>query len=168
MPVTAATPEPASAPAQARVALLGNPNTGKTTLFNALTGDDAVASNAHDVGGMADSATVARDPNAPSTIAARSRAWSRAVRTAGSRSSGWDGRRLRITVVSVVPGLTLHADGDAVIVVWDGHGVANDGRPYDNSYAWVMKMRDGKVIDGTAFYDSISFNDLWSRVEPAE
>jgi ketosteroid isomerase-like protein len=28
-------------------------------------------------------------------------------------------------------------------------------------------MRDGKVIDGTAFYDSISFNDLWDRL-PAE
>jgi uncharacterized protein len=24
----------------------------------------------------------------------------------------------------------------------------------------------GKVIDGTAFYDSISFNDLWARVQP--
>jgi uncharacterized protein len=62
---------------------------------------------------------------------------------------------------------SIHADGDTVIVVWDGRGVANDGRPYENSYAWVMRMRDGKVIDGTAFYDSISFNDLWSRVEPA-
>jgi uncharacterized protein len=29
-----------------------------------------------------------------------------------------------------------------------------------------MKMRDGKVSDGTAFYDSISFNELWSRVQP--
>jgi len=29
-----------------------------------------------------------------------------------------------------------------------------------------MKMNDGKVIDGTAFYDSISFNELWSRVQP--
>jgi uncharacterized protein len=29
-----------------------------------------------------------------------------------------------------------------------------------------MKLRDGKVIDGTAFYDSISFNDLWTRVQP--
>jgi hypothetical protein len=26
-------------------------------------------------------------------------------------------------------------------------------------------MRDGLVIDGVAFYDSISFNDLWTRVE---
>jgi ketosteroid isomerase-like protein len=62
---------------------------------------------------------------------------------------------------------SVHADGDTVIVIWDGRGVANDGRPYENSYAWVMRMRDGKVVDGTAFYDSISFNDLWSRVEPA-
>jgi hypothetical protein len=29
-----------------------------------------------------------------------------------------------------------------------------------------MKMDKGKVIDGTAFYDSISFNDPWSRVQP--
>ena len=58
------------------------------------------------------------------------------------------------------------ADGDTVVVIWDGHGVSNDGRPYDNSYAWVMRLRDGKVVDGTAFFDSISFNDLWSRVQP--
>jgi ketosteroid isomerase-like protein len=56
------------------------------------------------------------------------------------------------------------ADGDAVVVVWDGHGVANDGRPYENSYAWIMRMRDGEVVEGTAFYDSLSFNDLWTRV----
>jgi hypothetical protein len=57
------------------------------------------------------------------------------------------------------------ADGDTVVVVWDGHGVANDGRPYDNSYAWIMRMAGGLVVDGTAFYDSISFNDLWERVK---
>lgn len=45
MPVTAATPEPLTAPAQARVALLGNPNTGKTTLFNVLCGARAKTSN---------------------------------------------------------------------------------------------------------------------------
>jgi ketosteroid isomerase-like protein len=62
---------------------------------------------------------------------------------------------------------SIHADGDTVVVLWDGHGVANDGRPYDNTYAWFMTLRDGKVVDGTAFYDSISFNDLWARVAPA-
>lgn len=58
------------------------------------------------------------------------------------------------------------ADGDTVAVVWDGRGVANDGQPYENSYAWIMRMRDGEVVDGTAFYDSISFNALWQRVTP--
>jgi ketosteroid isomerase-like protein len=61
---------------------------------------------------------------------------------------------------------SVHAEGDTVMVVWDGSGVANDGRPYANSYAWVMRMRDSQVIDGTAFYDSIAFNDLWTRVPP--
>jgi uncharacterized protein len=77
----------------------------------------------------------------------------------GARFSA--GERFRpVTIRSV------HADGDTVVVLWDGHGVANDGKPYENSYAWIMTLRDGKVVDGTAFYDSISFNDLWSRVTP--
>ena len=61
---------------------------------------------------------------------------------------------------------SIHADDDTVVVVWDGRGIAHDGQPYQNSYAWIMTLRDGKVVDGTAFYDSISFNDLWTRVEP--
>ncbi len=60
----------------------------------------------------------------------------------------------------------IHADGDTVIVLWDGRGTANDGSVYENSYAWFMTLRDDKVVDGTAFYDSISFNDLWTRVAP--
>ena len=48
-----------------------------------------------------------------------------------------------------------------MIVLWDGRGIAIDGQPYENSYAWFMKLRDSLVIDGTAFYDSISFNELW-------
>jgi ketosteroid isomerase-like protein len=58
------------------------------------------------------------------------------------------------------------ADDDAVVVLWDGEGVANDGQPYRNTYAWFLNLRDGLVVDGTAFYDSISFNDLWARVTP--
>ena len=61
---------------------------------------------------------------------------------------------------------SVHADGDTVIVIWDGHGVANDGKTYENSYAWIMRLEDGQVVDGTAFYDSISFNDLWTRIQP--
>ena len=72
-----------------------------------------------------------------------------------------EGERFRpVRIRSVV------ADDDTVVVVWDGRGVANDGAPYENSYAWIMRMDGGEVVDGTAFYDSISFNDLWTRVTP--
>ena len=56
------------------------------------------------------------------------------------------------------------ADGDTVVVVWDGHGVASDGVAYDNSYAWVMRLSNGRVVDGTAFFDAGAFDDLWTRV----
>ena len=61
---------------------------------------------------------------------------------------------------------SITADGDTVVVVWDGRGVANDGQPYTNSYAWIMRLGDGQVVEGTAFFDTISFNDLWTRIQP--
>ena len=72
-----------------------------------------------------------------------------------------DGERFRPVVIRQVL-----ADGDTVAVIWDGTGVANDGVRYDNSYAWILRMRDGLVVDATAFFDSIAFDRLWSRVTP--
>lgn len=60
----------------------------------------------------------------------------------------------------------VHADGDAVVVLWDGRGIPHDGQAYENSYAWFMTLRDGQVVDGTAFFDSISFDAFWTRTEP--
>jgi hypothetical protein len=37
------------------------------------------------------------------------------------------------------PSATFHSDGDTVIVLWDGHGTATDGQPYEDSYAWFME-----------------------------
>ncbi|HEX4281153.1 MAG TPA: nuclear transport factor 2 family protein [Solirubrobacteraceae bacterium] len=42
---------------------------------------------------------------------------------------------------------SVHADGNAVIVLWDGRGIAIDGKPYENTYAFFMQRRDGKVVD---------------------
>jgi ketosteroid isomerase-like protein len=56
-----------------------------------------------------------------------------------------DGERVRPVRIRSIP-----ADTNTVIVVWDGEGITNDGRPYANSYAWIMRMQHGKVIDGTA------------------
>jgi uncharacterized protein len=53
-------------------------------------------------------------------------------------------------------------DNNTVIVVWDGRGTTTAGTSYENTYAWIMTLRDGKIVDGTAFYDSIAFNELWN------
>jgi ketosteroid isomerase-like protein len=62
---------------------------------------------------------------------------------------------------------SIHADGDTVIVLWDGRGIAIDGEPYENTYAFFMRMRDRKVVEVTALTDSISLNELLERVQPA-
>lgn len=61
----------------------------------------------------------------------------------------------------------IYVDGDTAIVLWDGRGRTINDTTYDNTYAWIMTFRDGLVIDATAFYDSISFNELWTNVVPA-
>ncbi|WP_328852408.1 nuclear transport factor 2 family protein [Micromonospora globbae] len=53
------------------------------------------------------------------------------------------------------------ADAGTVVVLWDGAGVTVTGATYANTYAWFLTFRDGKVVDATAFFDSIAFNDLW-------
>lgn len=60
----------------------------------------------------------------------------------------------------------IYADGNAVIVFFDARGTARDGKPYVNTYAWFLDMRDGKVIAASAFFDSLEFNELWARVAP--
>lgn len=61
----------------------------------------------------------------------------------------------------------LHAEGSTVVIFFDASATARDGIPYDNTYAWFMDMKDGRIVRVSAFYDSIVFNDLWSRVTPA-
>lgn len=62
----------------------------------------------------------------------------------------------------------MYADGDTVIVFFDASGVAKDGAPYANTYAWFLQLRDGRITQAAAFFDSIAFNDLWSRVKPTQ
>jgi ketosteroid isomerase-like protein len=57
-------------------------------------------------------------------------------------------------------GSGIYADGDTVVVLWDGESTRGDGKPYENAYAWFMRFREGLVVEATAFYDSIAFNEL--------
>lgn len=61
----------------------------------------------------------------------------------------------------------IYTDGDTVIAFFDAKGTARDGKPYTNTYAWFLEMRDGKIVAAHAFFDSLEFNELWMRVAPA-
>lgn len=56
------------------------------------------------------------------------------------------------------------ADGDHVIIQWEGAGVARDGQAYRNSYAWIFHMRDGKAFEVTAFLDLTPYDDVLRRI----
>ncbi|MFB8828406.1 nuclear transport factor 2 family protein [Azotobacter sp. CWF10] len=61
----------------------------------------------------------------------------------------------------------IYENSETVIVLFDASGTARDGKPYANTYAWFLDLRDGEIVRSTAFYDSIAFNDLWTRISPA-
>jgi uncharacterized protein len=60
----------------------------------------------------------------------------------------------------------VYADGDMVIVLFDGAGTAKDRKPYQNTYTWYMQMREGQVVSVIAFFDTIEFTDFWTRLTP--
>jgi len=59
---------------------------------------------------------------------------------------------------------SMYEEGGTVVVFFDATGTAKDGKIYTNTYAWFLGLRDGKIIKASAFFDSITFNDLWTRV----
>jgi uncharacterized protein len=72
--------------------------------------------------------------------------------------------RLSERLVPTVRG--IYAEGDVVIALFDGAATALDGKPYRNTYAWFMQMRDGKIVRVTAFFDTVEFTDFWKRIAP--
>lgn len=60
----------------------------------------------------------------------------------------------------------LHADGDTVVVLFDGASECVDGQPYRNTYAWFIRMEDGRAVEVTAFFDTRLFDEMWERVAP--
>ena len=60
----------------------------------------------------------------------------------------------------------LVVDGDRAVVRFDAAGTATDGKPYVNTYAWFLTVRGDRIVNAVAFFDSIVFDDLWTRVVP--
>lgn len=60
----------------------------------------------------------------------------------------------------------LYGDGDTVIAHFDAKGTARDRKGHANSYDWILGLDKGRIVEATAFFDSIVSNDLWIRVTP--
>jgi uncharacterized protein len=48
----------------------------------------------------------------------------------------------------------IFADGDYVIVETRGDVVTKSGKPYNNTYCLVIRMRDDKMVDLTEYFDT--------------
>lgn len=65
----------------------------------------------------------------------------------------------------LLPGVrALYADGDWLIALFDAAGAARDGLPHASTYSWYLRLEAGEIVEAIAFFDSIAFNHLWSRV----
>ncbi|MCI8211002.1 ketosteroid isomerase [Pseudomonas sp. S25] len=67
---------------------------------------------------------------------------------------------IKPTVLSIV------AEGDVVVVLWNGEATAIDQQPYRNNYLWHLTFKDGQVTQVKAFLDTYVLNDLIERVKP--
>lgn len=48
----------------------------------------------------------------------------------------------------------IFADGDFVIVECQGAVTLKSGKPYDNTYCFVIQMKDGKMVEVREYLDS--------------
>ena len=55
------------------------------------------------------------------------------------------------------------AEGDNIVLQWEGKATTKSGKPYNNSYCWVMKIDNGMVKEGTAYIDTELVSALWKE-----
>lgn len=53
------------------------------------------------------------------------------------------------------------AEGDKVVLQWDGRAVGKNGTLYNQTYCWVMRIEGGKVREGTAYLDTEIVSQLF-------
>lgn len=62
----------------------------------------------------------------------------------------------------------IWADGNNVVVYWDGAAVAKDGKPYNNSFVWIFRMQDLRATEVIAFLDLTQYDDVINRIPLAK
>lgn len=57
----------------------------------------------------------------------------------------------------------ISADGDRVIVQWAGGAPIKGGGRYRQTYCWVMRLDNGKVVETTAYLDTEMVTSVLGR-----
>ena len=61
---------------------------------------------------------------------------------------------------------SVMADGDRVVVEWEGRGETCDGQPYCNEYCMIFTLRDGRIIQVNEYFcTALADKVLWPLVE---
>jgi limonene-1,2-epoxide hydrolase len=61
---------------------------------------------------------------------------------------------------------SVTAEGDRVVVEFEGNAVARDGKPYCNQYCMVFTLRDGRIRQVNEYFCNILADEvLWPLVQ---
>lgn len=82
-------------------------------------------------------------------------------------------KSLRTVKVGVPNGLNLKisrviAEGDNVVVEAEGNAPTAGNKTYHNKYVWVLTIRNGKVVEGREFMDTMHVLETFGPVMRAK
>ncbi|TWB08746.1 hypothetical protein FBZ99_11852 [Rhizobium sp. ERR 1071] len=60
----------------------------------------------------------------------------------------------------------IFADGDTIIIRFDGAATTTSGAPYRNQFVWILKMKDGLVANAEAFLDLVAYQQVVDNNAP--
>ncbi|MXN50626.1 nuclear transport factor 2 family protein [Shinella sp. AETb1-6] len=60
----------------------------------------------------------------------------------------------------------IFADGDTVIIRFDGTATTTSGAPYRNQFVWILEMKDGLVVNAEAFLDLVAYQQVVDNNAP--
>ena len=60
----------------------------------------------------------------------------------------------------------IFADEDTIIIRFDGTATTTSGAPYSNQFVWILKMKDGLVVNAEAFLDLVAYQQVVDNNAP--
>lgn len=72
-------------------------------------------------------------------------------------------QREHLTGPPVAQVRAVFAEDDWVVVEWEGTAMTKAGMPYNNQYCYVLKVRNGRIVRGTTYWDTELVNRAWQK-----